>query len=232
MLVATRFATESLTFTGPGGATFKVDPAQLHYLGHSHGGLCGALMAPFGHRFKTMVLSAAGGGVAYTIRLRKDPVDFKQLIESVLQIADTEELMIGHPILTLFETLTDATDPLTYAPYFRYPEGGGRPLNIILTSGMHDDFTPPITSLNLAAAAELPIVGAVAMVSLGHDLKDIPPVARPVTGNILNPAGAGTQALAQYPDDGHFAIFDNEKAGAFYIGFFTSALTADPPTIK
>jgi hypothetical protein len=41
-----------------------------------------------------------------------------------------------------------------------------------------------------------------------------------------------TAGLAQYEEDDHFAIFNNEDAAALYQQFLKSALDGNPPEIQ
>ncbi|MBT9556155.1 MAG: hypothetical protein IV100_09010 [Myxococcales bacterium] len=231
VLFQARFVAEVGTVAGA-GVSVKLDPNNIHFLGHSHGGLSGALLAPFAERIRSFVLSGAGGGIAYTIRLRKDPADFKLLVETLLQISDPNELIIGHPVLALVQALVETTDPLAYARHFRNPPGDRPPLDLLLTSGVDDAQTPAVTALNLASTAAMPILAPGPLPSPGHDSQSIAIVATPLEGNMLNAFGKGTMAVAQFADADHFAIFDDERAGPLYLGFLNSAQKADPPVLK
>lgn len=231
VLFQARFAAEVGTLSGS-GVSVKLDPSNIHFLGHSHGGLSGALMAPFAQRIRSFVLSGAGGGIAYTIRLRKDPADFKLLVETLLAISDPNEFIIGHPVLALVQALVETTDPLAYARHFRNPPGERPPLDLLLTSGVNDAQTPAVTALNLASAAAMPILAPGPLPSPGHESQSIAIVGTPLEGNMLNAFGKGTMAVAQFADADHFAIFDDERAGLLYLGFLNSAQKADPPVLK
>ena len=166
--------------------------------------------------------------------LRKDILDFKAILESLLQITDPTELVLGHPALMLVQTLVDVTDPIAYGPHFQHPEDGGPPLDLLLTSGVHDVQTAAITAVNLAAAAHMPILTPAPLSSPVHDILGLGEAEKPLVGNVSNDSGTATSALGQFgaDDDDHFIIFNNPKATALYRDFLSSALTEDPPVIK
>ncbi len=217
VLLQARFAS-TLEFDG-----MRLDPDRIMYFGHSQGGLSGALMAPFAKRIKSFVFSGTGGGLAYTVMLRKDPVDMKAFLELALGVARSDELFIGHPVIGLLQSLADISDPLTYAP--RMASEG---LHVLFTSGVDDAQTPAVTSLHLAAASATPMLKPAPLPSPAHDLLGIATASRPVQGNV----DGATRLMMQFADADHFVVFDDKRAGLPMLDFFTSSLVDDPPRIK
>jgi hypothetical protein len=79
----------------------------------------------------------------------------------------------------------------------------------------------------------VPLLEDVASASLAHELRGLVPLERPVSGNVSGYGdGELTAGLVQYPDDGHFAVFDNSEAAYTYLGFLLSAVEAETPTIQ
>jgi pimeloyl-ACP methyl ester carboxylesterase len=222
---------------GPTFATsegeIRLDPEQMVFVGHSQGGLVGALAAPWMRdRVRAAVLSGAGGGLAYTVVLRKDPLDFAALVASAAGFAEGEAITPGHPVVGLIQSLAEVTDPINTAPGWfaeQLPETRGPPLPVLLTEGLLDAYTPAVTAEALAAAAHVPIVGTPVQVSEGLRLRGDGPDTLPARGNATAWDGSGvTAGLAQFAEDGHYAIYDNRRARTLYKHFATSALTDDP----
>lgn len=218
------------------GASVPIDTTRVAFFGHSQGGLVGALGTPFfAGDLVGSGLSGAGGGLTLTLLLRKDPLDIAATLEGLLGFDDDEQLTSFHPVLALIQTLADATDPVNYAPYWYAEQGDwavradAPPMPMELTEGLLDEYTPSVTAEALAAAAHMPIVGdpvnSPESLSL-RGLSDLPlPVAEDVTDWT---GGQVTSGVAQFPDDGHFAIYDNPDARHFYRDYLTSLLQGAP----
>lgn len=230
------YLTELLTrrqprFTTAGGA-LALDPSRVAYFGHSQGGLVGALAAPYmSHRLRAAGFSGTGGGLAMTVVLRKDPMDIAVLIRSLLAFTDDEALTTFHPVVGLIQMLSEATDPLNYAPWWfaEEPPWDAAPLPIVLTEGLGDLSTPSITTEALAAAGRVPVVGPIATSPESFVLRGLTAEPLPTGGNALDwTQSAITAGLGQYPDDDHFAIYDNRSARRLYRDFLSSALEGAP----
>ena len=238
VMVMVRVAREALKVppaAALGGEEILFDASNVFYFGHSHGALSGALVAAYMPGVKATVLSAAGGGLSHTLMERKDLFDIEALLQGALLIDSKDELSIAHPVLTIIQTLVDITDPLSYAPLFNAPPGSARkPLNILLTEGTKDAATPPISTDNLAAAAEIPIITPQVNASAGHDVLGLVPEVRPVHKDYVNKWGFATAGLAQFKNADHFAVFQVDDATKMVVGFFETALSDKDgvPTIK
>ncbi|MEL6343502.1 MAG: hypothetical protein AAFV53_10235 [Myxococcota bacterium] len=224
------FTERAITFTADDGETIPLNPDQVGYLGHSHGGQVGAIAAAFfGDRIGATVFNGTGGGLAITIIERKaEGLDIEAIIKGAVQLDDDEELDETHPVTALVQMNAEATDPLNYAPYWfqrRAPYWDNPPINIIQTEGLNDPYTPPRTTEAIAGAAGLPILTPVESPSLIHDLIDVGITKPPAAGNAVGWDGTPvTVGLAQYPDIGHFAIFDLYEAMTLYRDFLITGL--------
>ena len=214
------------------GEQIDFDDAHISYFGHSHGALSGTMVAALETDILGYILSAAGGGLSYTLVLRKEPFDIKAFISATLGIANPNELTIAHPVMALAQNLADRTDPLTYAPLFRNPGDGRPPVNMFLTEGTLDVQTPAVTSDNLAAAARIPILKDNIKESIAHTLLGMEPVKSPVVGNWKNDHGLATAVLARFDEDDHFAIFSNTSAYVLYKSFLNSLNKFGLPRIE
>lgn len=215
-----------------GGETIRLDPARVAYFGHSQGGLVGALAAPFfGGDLRAAGFSGTGGGLAMTVVLRKDPLDIAQVLSAALGFDEGETLTTFHPVVGLVQMLSEATDPLNYAPYWfaEEPTWDAAPLPVVLTEGLNDIATPSITTEALATAARVPIVGEPATDPDGLALRGLTPVGLPTEGNARDWNGDPiTAGLGQFANDGHFAIYDNRDALQLYRELLVTALQGEP----
>ncbi|MEC7242827.1 MAG: hypothetical protein VXW32_16455 [Myxococcota bacterium] len=211
---------------------FRLDPSKIVFMGHSQGGITGAIAGPFvGDQIQGMVLSGAGGGMSITLTQRKDIVDIEALIREMLNFSIDEELTELHPVSGLIQVLTDITDPLNYARYWMSEPASpySRPLPVLLTEGLLDEQTPSRTSEALGAAGGLPILEPVAHVSTAHDLLGLDFQKLPAAGNQTDwTDNAITAGLAQYAEEDHFAVFDSKPAAELVYDFLRTAIDGDP----
>ncbi|NUN15827.1 MAG: hypothetical protein HUU55_19550 [Myxococcales bacterium] len=210
------------------GAKVSIDSDRVTYFGHSHGGLAGVLIGAVEPDLKGIVLSGAGAGLAQTLILRKNPVDILALLELVLQ-TEPDEVDEMHPIVTLVQNLVDITDPINYAPYVVSGElRGGTPIDLLVTEGLLDEYTPPITTESLAAAAGLDVVAPVLVESDGMRMAGVNELPAPIAGNAQTVTGAlVTAALYQENGYGHFLIYDSSKAAKRYADFLLTIIAND-----
>ncbi len=231
-----RALTQAMPSFRSGRDSIPINTADVAFFGHSQGGLVGAIATPFfSQDLVGAGLSGAGGGLTLTILLRKDPVDLGATLAALLAFDEGEELTPFHPVLGLIQTLADATDPVNYAPYW-YAERGdwlerenARPMPMEMTEGLLDAYTPAVTAEALAAAGRLPIVGDAATTPEAMTLRGLTPLALPSQDNATDWDGAPiTAGIAQFPDDGHYAVYNNPSAKRFYRDFLTSVLARNP----
>lgn len=221
--------------TGAGGAEIRLDPDRVAYMGHSHGAEIGIIAAPFfGPEVRAVVLSGAGGGLSISI-IERDAGDFdiQELLVAALQFAPGEALDTWHPAAGLVQFVADATDPINYAPYWHAeePHFDGTPAHVLSIHGLQDVHTPPSTVGALAAAARSPIAAPVGQTWLAQEF--VPPgnLELPIEANARAWDGSRvTSAVLQYPEQDHFAIFQDPDAAAAYGDFLEAAL-ADGPRI-
>jgi predicted esterase len=218
------------TFTAV-GETIALDPSRVAFFGHSQGGLVGAIAAPYmSHDLRAAGFSGTGGGLAMTVVLRKDPFDIAALIASLLSFTEDEELTTFHPVVGLIQMLSEATDPLNYAPWWfaEEPRWDALPLPIVLTEGLADAATPSVTTEALAAAGRVPVVGPAATTPDAFDLRGLDSADLPTSKNATDWNGAAiTAGLGQYPDDDHYAIYDNRDAKRLYRDLLVTALNGE-----
>ncbi|MEZ4264815.1 MAG: alpha/beta fold hydrolase [Myxococcota bacterium] len=222
-------------FDMPAGTTkvaeaITFDAANIHFFGHSHGGLSGALLFASDPSIQGGVLSGAGGVLIETLLRRKDPLDFRTLVRTALD-ADDEALNTFHPGLSIIQLLVDATDPINYARYWLEPPAGGRPKHVFITTGTLDAATPSVGAAFMAAAAGVPLMEPVSLVSPAHILRGLPVLKPPVGSNVQTSTGERrTAIIRQWEGGDHFVVFTPE-ARELWRGYFKAIRYGTPPVI-
>lgn len=216
------------------GMEVRLDPARIAYMGHSQGGLVGALAGPWlSTHARASVLSGAGGGLSMTVQLRKDPVDMAVVLAGLVGMNEDEDVTPGHPIVGLLQSLAEVMDPLNAAPWWYaqapVPAGDTHPLPTLMTEGFLDVYTPSVTAEALAVAGGLPTVGTSAHASEAARLAGLEVLSLPTANDLTGWDGRPvTGGLLQFPEDGHFAVYDNPRARNLYQEFLASALDGAP----
>ncbi|MCB9729091.1 MAG: hypothetical protein H6744_06810 [Deltaproteobacteria bacterium] len=224
-------------FDMPAGTTaVKTDVAfdidNIHYFGHSHGGLAGALLFASDPSIQGGVLSGAGGVLIETILRRKDVLDFRALASAALN-ADDDAFNTFHPGLSIIQLLVDATDPINYARYWLEPPPGGRAKHVFVTTGTEDAATPSVGAGYMTAAAGVPLMEPVALPSPAHVLRGLAPVAPPVGSNVVTSTGeTRTAVIRQWAGGTHFVAFDVPEAREMWRNYFKAIRYGTPPVIS
>jgi len=237
LYLAELLTSQQHAFDLPDGSQAKLNPDKVAYMGHSHGGLVGAIAGPFfGDRVEAVFLSGAGGGLSTTV-VTRDAGDFdiQGLLKTSLNFSADDELVESHPVIAMVQTLGEVTDPINYAPYWnsRTPFWDTQSISVLMTEGLNDIQTPPDTAEALAASGRLPLLAPAAHVSTAHRLQGGGTLALPATGNRRAWDGKRvTAGLSQYENEDHFAIFNNEDAATLYQHYLRTALMEGAPEIQ
>ena len=209
------------------GESHALDPSRVMLMGHSQGGLTGSIAGPFlGGLIQAGVLSAAGGGMSTTLTLRTEPINLEGIMREAFSFQGDEEVDALHPVCALIQAVTDVTDPLNYARYWHREADwfSEAPVSLLLTTGLADALTPPETGLALAAAGGLPIIAPVSWHSPAHDNAGLSAEPLPASENLLAWNGSHpTGGVAQYPENGHYAVFHNLAAAQLYRHYLETA---------
>ncbi|MBN95063.1 MAG: hypothetical protein CL928_13505 [Deltaproteobacteria bacterium] len=229
---AVEFATRYLADGGPIAEAhpgLRIDPDSIFFVGHSQGGLTGAMALPFTKGIRGWVFSGAGGGLSVTAMQREDPLVIRDAIATALDTAEGTELFVMHPLLAMVQTLAEVTDPINYAPRW-VVESEGEPVSVLLTQGMHDAQTPADTAEALAVAGRLPIARPYSERGvLGLELRELDRLDTAYSANTVHPDGtAVTTGLAQFDTD-HFAIFNTGDAALLWSNFLYSIVRDGSP---
>ena len=208
----------------PASVQVQMHEHRMTFMGHSQGGISGVLVGAVEPSLKAYVLSGGGGGLSLTIMLRKDQGDISGIVTGILSL-DEFELSEFHPAISLVQMLVDTTDPLAYGGRFFRRDAGTRPPHVLMTEGLHDEQTPSATAETLAASMRLGVVEPAAHYSDGMALLELPVWKTPVHNNRSDGDQTWTAVLAQYPNNDHFAVFQNESAARRYADFLEGVVS-------
>ncbi len=212
---------------GPNGGAMAFTTDVIGFIGHSQGGLSGALAAAVEPNIRGFVLSGAGAGLSLTVVERVYPVDFPTLLTGLLSL-DPDELSEFHPAVSLVQMMADFTDPLAYANLTWVRAAGVRPPDVMLTAGLYDQDTPHLTAEALAASLGLDILAPSVHLDEALQLGKSQLLPGPIVGNHAANGFNVTAALTQWggKSDDHFIIFDEPKLAKMYAHFLKTSLTA------
>ena len=213
----------------PNGVVVGFDPQRMAFIGHSQGGLSGALAAAVEPNLQAFVLSGAGAGISLTLLLRKDPADISKAVTAFANL-DDGELTEFHPITSLIQMLADVTDPLAYGHLVFQRPKGVRPPHVLLTEGLKDAQTPAATSEALAAALGLDVLAPVVHLNDAMKVRKTKVLDGPVSLNLIAGESAVTGVVSQWAALDHFVIFTSPVAGGLYTTFLSSALESGDAT--
>ncbi len=227
LYLAKALSQEQVVFESEDG-DIVLDPDRIYFMGHSHGGLTGALALPWlGNHADAAMLSAAGGVLSITVVERQDPMDIASMFEDLLRFDEGEEVSEHHPVMALIQWLTDVTDPVNYAPYW-YAEDGGlhgaQPTPVLLTNGTEDSMTPWRSAEALAASARLPILEPHATWPVSWDIRGLEASDGPLSGNAVDWNGQPiTGGFSQWEGGSHWVVFEEKDASNMVRHFFETA---------
>jgi pimeloyl-ACP methyl ester carboxylesterase len=195
-----------------GMQTIHFDPDRVFFFGHSQGGLTGPGFVAFEPALKGAVLSGTGGVFYLSVLNKTEPVNFRDLIETLIRDEPLDE---DNPTLALAQMMIERSDAVNYAQFMvrrlqTAPDGSQlAPRNVFHTEGFTDHYTP-----NQAIEAFA--------TSLGGDLVELPDAvqldgltlrgrsikAPPITDNVDGVTAVTAQYQQAGTSDGHFVVFD------------------------
>ncbi len=209
--------------SSPTGEPIRLDCSRTAYMGHSQGGITGALFLGIEPEIGAAVLSGTGGGFSLTlVSQTREFGAVKAVVKELLGLAEGEVLDEFHPVTTLLQTYAEPADPICYARTYIEEPLGGMPKNLFLSEGMSDENTPPQTTEVFAAALGLPQARPVHNLVDGLTLKGLEPVDLPLEGNLVYEGALSTGALIQYEPGDHWALFAEEEREMQYVNFLAS----------
>jgi len=217
------------SFRRPNGEIVRINPERIAFMGHSQGGISGAIAAPWMGRYTSgLMLSGAGGLLAIAAVERKDILDFEVVIRGLLQMDEDTELSQLHPVLGAVQGFADPTDPVNYAGGWFDGRFDSPSVPILLTSGVDDEQTPRETAEALAAAAGLPVLKRRADVdSPALDVAGVPTVPLPQRDNVTAADGPVTAGFLEVDEADHFVVFTHQWVSDLSADFLISSVYGD-----
>jgi hypothetical protein len=223
------------------GQEIAFDASKLMFFGHSQGGLNGPLFLASTNQARGAVLSGAGSVLAIALLEKTKPFDVAAAVRVLVGLSsadDAAELNAFHPVMTLAQSLVDATDTIHYGRVItKEPRPRNAPKSIYQTEGISpdgtgDNYAPPHGIESLSVSMGLPrMAPGVRPIQEGvwSGLQDLTIPADGVSGNLAG--GQASGVLAQFTpkpgSDGHFVVFDIPAARK-QAAVFLKNLAADP----
>lgn len=188
----------------------KFDKAKLYLYGHSQGANAAAAGAGFDPRYKSVVLSGAGGYLAYSLTTKEKPVNIKAALPVILGdqmeygSMDPFKRPENHPLISVLQMYFDRSDPVNLVSRIvaaPVPAVGAK--HLFHVYGQKDTYAPEATQQELGLAAGLTLVGPVLT-----DYAGIPKAAVATKANVNGFTG-GQRQFAPAAYDGHFVSSQN-----------------------
>jgi hypothetical protein len=201
--------------------------SQVAFFGHSQGSTSGALAVAVSDAAPAAVFSGAGAFLTRSLLDKTKPVNISVGMVYLLG----EPLDADHPVLTIFQSFFDRSDPLNYNPLIvRRPPAPLTPKHVYMSWGSMDSYAPDKTLNANANSLGLPLVGK------RPDKYYRPAVDRPVSLDVTADDGKTkrTAVVITYdPDgyDGHFVAKSNPAAVADWSAFLDSFLMTGTPVV-
>jgi len=218
------------------GGPARFDPAHFYFFGHSQGGLVGPLFLGTDDSVRGGVISAGGALIGYALLEKIEPVSIPLIVTTLLRLPggddafELEGFDFDHPVITLLQGWIEPSDPANYGRYaLDTPREGFAPKHILSTEGLRDVYVSPGSIEALAVSMRVPLMAPVSRAIPTYALLGIPVMGTSVSLNAAD--GLATAGLLQFPEDGHFAVFNNDDAMAQISGFFASLHDGEVPTI-
>jgi hypothetical protein len=210
----------------PTGAAIVFDRGALVFFGHSQGSTSGEIAMAWSGAAPAAIFSGAGSYLTASLLDKTMPVN----ISTGMSFLIGEPLDAEHPVMTIFQSFFDRSDPLSYNPLIiSRPPATIPSKHVLMSWGKGDAYTPRSTLE--ANARSLGLVPASPVI----DDFGLAAIARPVTANVTGGDNVKrTAAVFQYqPDnyDGHFVMFKNVDAANDVRAFLTSYFATRTPVI-
>jgi hypothetical protein len=210
----------------PTKADILFDATKTTYFGHSQGSASGALALAVSDAAPAAILSGHGSFLTHSLLDKTSPVN----IAAGMQYLLAEPLDPDHPVLTIFQSFFDRSDPLNYNPLvIKRPLAMLASKHVWMSYGSMDTYTPSSTLDASVASLGLP---------RGAQVMGAPPASttpRPVTLNVMGGDGqmrtAGVFGYDPMGYDGHFVATMNPMAITDWTAFIQSYLAAGTPTV-
>jgi dienelactone hydrolase len=180
-----------------GGAAPKLDGSRIYWSGGSLGGIMGTMTVAIEPEIRGAALQVPGASFVQLITTSSAKVSplVTTLATGTFGIQGEEVLDEHHPVANLLAAITEAGDPIAYAPHvLRDPIAGRAPPDLLVTYALGDEVLPNISTIALIRALGLDLATPDLV-----DIPGVPTVPAPVSGNL----GPRTAAAVQYAPANH-----------------------------
>jgi hypothetical protein len=193
-----------------GGAVPRLDAARIYWSGGSLGGIVGSMTIAVEPEIAAAALQVPGAGFIQFITTGSAELSplVAGLAETTLGVQGDEVLDEFHPVGLLLTAITEAGDPIAYAPHVLRDAflAERQPPDILVSYAAYDEVLPNIATVALIRAFGLDL-------ATPHlfDLPGIDTVQAPVAGN---DESGRTAAAVQYLPSNHnlgYSRFDTRK---------------------
>ncbi|HEX9296538.1 MAG TPA: hypothetical protein VF881_11905, partial [Polyangiaceae bacterium] len=217
------------------GAEVKIDPAAITFWGHSQGATEGGIAAPYMAELAGVVFSGQGASLLDALLTKTSPVDIAAALPFALSDVDpsTPSGLRGdgmHPVLSLLQMYLDPADPLNHAALIAPAALGGH--HVFQVYGQKDTFSPPITEMTYAVAAQLSVAPHDSSVTTADYPQQLPEKSGSISANV---GGRLTAVVRQYAPpagiDGHFVAYQNPTARRDVVRFLDDLAKGIAPTV-
>ena len=210
-------------------ASVDLDTDAVAFLGHSQGGIQGALALPAAQNMDATVLSGMGGGLIESLLGKTEPFPILSVVQTV--IADpTLDAETGrfHPVMNVLQGYLEEVDPINLATHLSSePLLGASPKHLLHVIGVDDQYTPNAVSTAYADRVGVDYVGPDDNGLIDAGVLVDPPVSENVDSR--------TQVSTVHPPaddrDGHFVLFDVDAADRRMQQFFGTWFVDGAPTV-
>lgn len=166
----------------------RLAPSRIYWSGGSLGGIMGTMTIAIEPEIRAAALHVPGAGFVQFITTGSAKLAplVGLVVKGAVGVAGDEPLDEFHPLAQIFGAVTEAGDPIAYAPHvLRDPLAGRSPLPLLVTYAAGDEVMPNLATQALVRALGLPLVGA--------ERAEMPGVAlvpAPVVANLSGVTGA------------------------------------------
>jgi hypothetical protein len=209
----------------PTAAAIAFDATKTTYFGHSQGSASGALALAVSDAAPAAILSGHGSFLTHSLLDKTSPVN----IAAGMQYLLAEPLDPDHPVLTIFQSFFDRSDPLNYNPLIiTRPPGKIASKHVWMSYGSMDTYTPQSTLEASVHSLGLP---RDAQVMGGPPASTHRPVRLDVAGGDGQMRTAGVFGYDPSGYDGHFVATKNPMAITDWSAFIQSYLATGTPAV-
>lgn len=199
----------------------QADIGDLHYGGHSQGGIVGALATSVEPDFRSAVFNGTGGWLAVTIIERKDIMDIAGVVSLLFGMRSGIDK--SHPIVQLAQLGAEVVDPQSYVRRWAGSPEDPNGLHVLVINGNEDGTTHVDAVNHLTLTANLPVIEPAGWSLDAYGVFDVRTTEMPLEPNTSTPSGDKVMHAAWLEESGgHFTIYYNSSVRDMAVEFWKS----------